>query len=96
METSGGNGWTMFSNHAHVLICLVEDPTRTLRDVASQVGITERAVQRIVSDLEEARIIARERVGRRNVYQLFLDKPLRHPLECHKTMAEIVTLITKR
>ncbi len=96
MEMSGGSGWTMFSNHAHVLICLVEDPTRTLREVAIQVGITERAVQRIVSDLENAEIIARERVGRRNVYQLFLDKPLRHPLECHKTISEVVSLITKR
>ncbi|MGC3875080.1 helix-turn-helix transcriptional regulator [Halomonas sp. GXIMD04776] len=93
---NGANGWTMFSNHAHVLICLVEDPTRTLREVATKVGITERAVQRIVSDLEEAEIIARERVGRRNAYQLFLDKPLRHPLECHKTMAEVVALITGR
>lgn len=94
MASSGANGWTIFSNHAHVLICLVEDPSQTLRQVALRVGITERAVQRIMKDLEEAGIIARRRVGRRNDYQLFLDKPLRHPLECHRTVAEVVSLIT--
>ncbi|SHF20058.1 Winged helix-turn-helix DNA-binding [Modicisalibacter ilicicola DSM 19980] len=96
MGSNAASGWTMFSNHAHVLICLVEDPTRTLREVAARVGITERAVQRIVSDLEEAEIVARQRVGRRNEYKLFLDKPLRHPLESHRTMAEVVALITQR
>ncbi|QEA39327.1 winged helix-turn-helix transcriptional regulator [Pistricoccus aurantiacus] len=90
------SGWTFFSNHTHVLICLVEGPNRTLREVAAQVGITERAVQRIVSDLEEAGIVRRQRVGRRNLYQLFLDKPLRHPLERHKTVKDVVTLITER
>lgn len=96
MDPKGASGWTVFSNHAHVLICLVEDNTSTLREVAIRVGITERAVQRIVSDLEEAQVIARQRVGRRNVYQLFLDKPLRHPLESHKTIAEVMALISER
>ena len=45
--------WTFFSNYAHVLLCIAETPGIRLRDVAERVGITERAVQRIVADLEE-------------------------------------------
>ena len=53
--------WTLLSNYAHVLICLANDPHLRLRDVATQVGITERAVQRIVTDLEKAKLLSRER-----------------------------------
>lgn len=45
--------WTFLTNHAHVLLCLARDPELRLRDVAERVGVTERAVQRIVADLEE-------------------------------------------
>ena len=82
--------WTFLSNHAHVLVCLSRDADQTLREVAQQVGITERAVQRIVADLEQAGVLRRERVGRCNRYHLRLDRPLRHPLESHH---EIGTLI---
>ena len=58
--------WTFLSNHAHVLVCLALDRNARLRDVANDVGITERAVQKIVGDLEHAGIIVRERAGRRN------------------------------
>ena len=69
--------WTFLSNHAHVLVCLATDPDARLRDVAVRVGITERAVQKIVSDLEDGGVIAKVRDGRRNHYRLFLDRPLR-------------------
>ena len=62
--------WTFLSNHAHVLLLLAKDPEIRLRDVANQVGITERAVQRIVADLEADRYIERERQGRRNHYRV--------------------------
>lgn len=87
------SGWTFFSNHAHVLCCLVQQPDRTLRDVALHVGITERAVQRIVADLVDAGLLIRRKEGRRNVYQFDLDQPLRHPLEAHRTVDEIMALI---
>lgn len=75
--------WTFLSNHAHVLICLSQDPEMRMRDAAERVGVTERAVQRIVADLEAAGIVTRERDGRRNRYRIHADKPLRHPLEAH-------------
>ena len=88
--------WTFLSNHAHVLVCLALDPDARLRDVAASVGITERAVQKIVTDLEQAGIIVRERTGRRNSYRLHLEVPLRHPLEAHKTVGVLLSLVLDR
>lgn len=89
------SGWTFLSNHAHVLICLAMAPDARLRDVAARVGITERAVQRILGDLEKERLVTREREGRRNRYVLHLDQPLRHPLESHRTVRQLVDLVTR-
>ncbi|TFC38667.1 winged helix-turn-helix domain-containing protein [Cryobacterium sp. TMT2-42-4] len=72
---------TLLTNHAHVLLCVVENPNVRLRDVAAQVGITERAAQRIVTELEDAGYLEREREGRRNIYRLNTGMPLRHPLD---------------
>ncbi len=85
--------WTFLSNHAHVLLLLAKDPEIRLRDVAERVGITERAVQRIVADLEEARYLEREKNGRRNRYVLHPELPLRHPVEAHRTVANLLALI---
>ena len=74
-------GWTFLTNHAHVLVAIARDPEARLRDIAEQVGITERAAQGIVRDLYEHGYVHRERVGRRNRYQLDETLPLRHPLE---------------
>ena len=73
--------WTFLTNHAHVLVAIARDPNARLRDIAERVGITERSVQGIVRDLLEHGYIARERVGRRNRYQLDGTLPMRHPLE---------------
>lgn len=52
-----------------------------LREVAECVGITERAAHRIVCELEEAGYLTRYREGRRNVYEVHPDVPMRHELE---------------
>lgn len=85
--------WTFLTNHSHVLICLHRHPHIRLRDVAEQVGITERAVQRIVLDLEASGILSRQREGRRNVYQIHADRPLRHPLEGHRTVGDLLGMV---
>jgi DNA-binding transcriptional regulator PaaX len=61
--------------------------------VAIAVGITERAVQKIVSDLEEGGVVQRVRDGRRNRYRLFLDRPMRHPVEAHRSVGELLEMI---
>ncbi|MCC7199737.1 MAG: winged helix-turn-helix transcriptional regulator [Gammaproteobacteria bacterium] len=85
--------WTFLSNHGHVLVCLARDPDARLRDVAQSVGITERAVQKIVSDLEDAGVVQRVRDGRRNRYRLFLERPLRHPLEAHRNVGSLLGMV---
>ena len=85
--------WTFLSNHAHVLICLARDPGIRLREVAELIGITERAVLKIVADLEAEGLVQRHREGRRNSYELNLDRPLRHPIERHRAVGELVDLI---
>lgn len=87
--------WTFLSNHAHVLLLLAKDPEIRLREVAASVGITERAVQRIVSDLERDRYIERERNGRRNRYLVHRDLPLRHPVEAHRKIASLISLVVE-
>ncbi|MFU8839427.1 MAG: helix-turn-helix transcriptional regulator [Nitriliruptoraceae bacterium] len=85
--------WTFLTNHAHVLVCIAENPDMRGREIADQVGISERAVQGIVSDLAEAGYVRRERAGRRNHYTINLDGDLRHPLEDEHTVGELLTML---
>ena len=89
-----GSSWTLLSNHGHVLVCIANNPHMRLRDIASQVGITERAVQRIILDLEQADMLLREREGRRNRYRIKAQQPLRHALEEHHTVGELVEAVS--
>lgn len=89
----GDTGWTFLSNHTHVLVCLAADGAQTLREVAAKVGVTERAVQRIVADLEGAGVLERQRDGRRNAYVIHADVPLRHPLEAHCRIGDLIGLV---
>ena len=86
--------WTFFTNHAHVLVCLCgEDEQQTLRAIALRIGITERAVQRIIADLEAGGIISRAKEGRRNTYQVNRSAKLRHDLEAHKTVGDLLGMV---
>lgn len=85
--------WTFLTNHAHVLWCIYREPQIRLRDVAVLVGITERMVQRIVLDLASAGYLVIEKQGRRNHYQLAGDRPLRHPLESHCQVGQLLALL---
>jgi hypothetical protein len=85
--------WTFLSNHFHVLIALTMEPSRSLREVALLVGITERSTQRIVADLERDGYLERERVGRNNHYKIRSDLPLRHSLERGCSVADVLNII---
>lgn len=87
------SGWTFLTNHTHVLVCLSRDPQMRLRDVAQAVGITERAVQKIVAELEAGGILTRERDGRRNSYQIHRSERLRHSLEAHRTVGDLLEVV---
>lgn len=89
-------GWTFLSNHGHVLVCLADNPDMLIRDMADNIGITERAVQQIVADLEEAQVITRHREGRRNRYVVRRDVRFRHPLEAGLRVGDFVDLLRQR
>ena len=87
------SAWTFLTNHAHVLLCIARDPDIRLRDVAREVGITERAVQRIVHELARDGFLEVSREGRRNHYAVRVELNLRHPIEAHRTVADLVELV---
>jgi DNA-binding MarR family transcriptional regulator len=90
---SDGAAWTFLTNHAHVLLCLAGDETLRVRDLAGRVGITERAVLKILAELDEGGVLERQREGRRNRYKVRLGTPLRHELEAHCTVGDLVALV---
>ncbi|MCM0606522.1 MAG: winged helix-turn-helix transcriptional regulator [Xanthomonadaceae bacterium] len=88
--------WTFLTNHTHVLLLLAAMPDVVLREVALKAGITERAVLRILTELEAEGFVKREKDGRKNRYTLNLSKPLRHPIEEKCSVADLINLIMKK
>jgi hypothetical protein len=89
-EAAAHRSWTFLTNHAHVLACVARDPGLRLRDLAVAVGITERAAQRIVAELVTAGYLERSRVGRRNVYRVHRELPMRHPLDAGRPVGDLL------
>ncbi len=90
------SGWTFLSNHTHVLICIIRNPSLRVRDLAALVGITDRAVQSIISDLEEGGYVSHERYGRCNRYKVRAALPMRHPIERHCLISSVLAPIVHR
>jgi DNA-binding MarR family transcriptional regulator len=82
--------WTILSTHGLVLFAIAQDPEIRLRDIALRVGLTERAVQRIVSELIESGYVSRSRAGRRNVYKVHGEKELPHPSTRHQDVGALL------
>lgn len=87
------HSWTFLTNHSHVLICLAGDSNMRMRDIAEKVGITERAVQKIIADLVESGYLTIKKDGRCNTYTICSEKNLRHPIEKKQTIADLVNLV---
>jgi MarR family protein len=73
-----GGAWTLLTGHGHVLVEIARNPQARMRDISAVVGLTERTVQAIVTDLEAAGYLTRGRIGRRNVYTVNPDCWFRH------------------
>jgi predicted transcriptional regulator len=93
VETSKAN-WTFFSNHAHVLIFVAQNPDARIRDIADAVGITERFAHSVLSDLVDAGYLTATRSGRRNEYTVNEDLTFRHPLESHVEVRELLDIFS--
>ncbi len=93
MSSEPSQGWTFVTNHTQVLLCIARDPGIRLREVAADVGITERAVQRIVAELVEAGFLERRRVGRRNHYVVNRAAEMRHPAQFGHDIGDLLDLL---
>jgi DNA-binding MarR family transcriptional regulator len=91
---AAGRTWTFLTNHAHVLLCVSTNESLTARELALRIGITERSVQAILTDLTEEGYLSKSKVGRRNVYKLNPRGRLRHPLESSHTVGELVAALS--
>jgi DNA-binding transcriptional ArsR family regulator len=87
--------WDFLTNHAHVLLCVSEDPGIRLRDIAAAVGITERSAHKILSELVEEGYVLRERHGRRNRYKVKPELPLRHPLVREREVGDLLEALRR-
>jgi DNA-binding Lrp family transcriptional regulator len=92
-EPGHAGRWTFVTHHFLVLLCIAEDPGIRISDVADRVGITERTVGGIVSDLVKAGYLTRTRVGRRNHYEVHREMPLRHLETQHRRLGEMLALL---
>lgn len=91
-DTTKSN-WTFLTNHSHVLILMSLEPEITVREMSARVGITERAVLRIIGHLTEDNYVKIERFGRRNRYIVDPEKNFRHPIEANCKINSLVSLI---
>ncbi len=89
------SSWTFLTNHAQVLLCIAQNRRSTAREIAATIGITERAVQRILDDLEAAGYLSRARDGRQNVYTIHADRPMRHPAQHGTAVRELLELLAE-
>ncbi|MGW5466048.1 helix-turn-helix transcriptional regulator [Streptomyces sp. NPDC003996] len=88
-------GWTFITNHARALAAIADNPNIRIRDIAAHCRITERAVQRIIYDLEQAGYLSHTREGRTNTYRIQPDKVLRHPAEAGLSVAALLSLLVQ-
>ncbi|MEU3459550.1 helix-turn-helix domain-containing protein [Streptomyces sp. NPDC006733] len=88
--------WTFLTNHARVLVQIARDPTLRVRDIAARCELTERAVQRIIADLETDGYLSHTRTGRTNRYQVIPDTQLRHPADAGATVADLLAAALTR
>jgi len=90
------SNWTFLSNHGRALFCISRDPTMRLRDIASELGITERRAYDIVNDLAEAGYVRKERDGRRNRYEVQGHLPLPEDPDRLRPIGEVLQALTSR
>jgi DNA-binding IclR family transcriptional regulator len=87
--------WAFLTNHGRVLLCIAHDPGVRLRDIAAEVGVTERTAYGIVTDLAEAGYVVKEKDGRRNRYEVQGHLPLRDAVTRERTIGEVLALLVE-
>ncbi len=93
-KTGPNPQWTFLTNHFHIIVSLSREPCSRIRDLSDEVGITQRAVQRILAELIEDKVLKVQKEGRRNVYSINRKKRLRHPLESKHSIGELLEILS--
>ncbi|MEV0244764.1 helix-turn-helix domain-containing protein [Streptomyces sp. NPDC050674] len=88
-------GWTFITSHARVLAVIADNPNVRIREIAARCRLTERAVARIIADLEQDGYLSHTRDGRTNRYRIEPDKVLRHPAEAGLSVASLLSLLVQ-
>jgi len=94
-QETPGRRWRLLSNHGLVLSYIARHPQATLRQMAQALGLTERAVYRLVGDLEGAGLIAKEKRGRRNAYRIDWARVLAHEAGPGITLGEFLSIMER-
>jgi hypothetical protein len=85
--------WSFLTNHARVLLRIAEDPGTRLRDIAADLGITERSAYGIVTDLTQAGYVIKQKDGRRNRYQIQAHLPLPDPVGREPAIGDVLAVL---
>ncbi|MGI5460827.1 MarR family transcriptional regulator [Streptomyces sp. CA-249302] len=88
-------GWTFLTSHARVLASIADNHNARIRDIAMRCRLTERAVQKIIADLERDGYLSHTRNGRANSYRIDPSGILRHPAEAGLTVASLLSMLLK-
>jgi DNA-binding MarR family transcriptional regulator len=88
--------WTFVTNHAFVLSSIAHNPIITGCELASEIGITERAIRRIIAELEGAGYITKMREGRRLRYEVKQQAALKTAGQKELTVADLLKVLGNR
>ena len=89
-------GWTFVTNHGLILSYVYHNPRSTARSISVDIGITERTTHKIISDLEVEGYVTRRKDGRRNVYAVDPELPLRHHTKQDILVSELLEALTSK
>ncbi|MBN2076226.1 MAG: winged helix-turn-helix transcriptional regulator [Dehalococcoidales bacterium] len=82
--------WTFLSNHGRVLIYIFNNPKSTTEEISRETELSQRGVQKIITELETEGYIAHKKEGRRNHYTVHSELPMRHHLEQNHMVGDII------
>lgn len=83
--------WSFLTKHARAMLFLAKGGDSRLRDIAGALDVTERTAHSIISDLTDAGYVAKEKEGRRNVYNIQAHLPL-HDSNGERAIGELLGL----
>ncbi len=88
--------WHFLTNHGRALLCIADNPDVRMRDVAANLGITERRAHGIIADLTDAGYLIKTKEGRRNRYEIQSHLPLPEPTGRERAIGEVLDLLGGR